>query len=159
MPSSVKGNSTDDTQSCPESAYDLERVKVVFQGVKRRHTSIVGRYLLKNTPTSVAKTDTAINTRSSTVQGLQRLRAFSLNIGILTSLPGSWNPLRVIYPNSSDQYLSTSLFSNKFMKRHGLQVGEIRTKVTDRLIVHTPTMVSQPLIHDDKSRCLGEVRR
>ena len=74
-PCNAKGDSTDDTQSCPAGAYDLERVELLFRGVKRRHTSIVGRYLLKNTPTSVAKTATAINTRSSTVQRYQRLRA------------------------------------------------------------------------------------
>ena len=79
-PCNVRGDSTDDTQSCPASAYDLERVELLFRGVKRRHTSIVGRYLLRNTPTSVAKTATAINTRSGTVQGYQWLRALNVFI-------------------------------------------------------------------------------
>lgn len=33
------------------------------------------------------------------------------------------------------------------------------TKVTDRLIVHTPTMVNQPFIHDESKRRGGDVSR
>lgn len=33
------------------------------------------------------------------------------------------------------------------------------TKVTDRLIVQTPTIVNQPFIHDESTRREGEVSR
>ena len=33
------------------------------------------------------------------------------------------------------------------------------TKVTDKLIVHTPTMVNQPLIQDESKRRRGDVSR
>lgn len=59
------------------------------------------------------------------------------------------------------QQRESGQFPSNGIKIRSLTRGRMKilTKVTDKLIVHTPTIVSHPLIHDNNTRCFGEPRR